>query len=174
MIDIGVGLPSDEEFIRSEEGRRRASRLGKKGKDELISMLTHLKLDDARKCLARTKKKKNKLRKRLEEELSVRKYSNFISKVKKHCYGVRKALQSKHQKRAKWLASKYRRDDKEKWPNISNHLKQKYEDCNILKEDCTLEAQTINGAVIVNMTGENITLSDSELKLLKGGPSIAC
>ena len=55
---MGVGLPSDEEFVISEEGRRRASKLGKKGKQELIRILTKHKLDDAKKELRKTTKKK--------------------------------------------------------------------------------------------------------------------
>ena len=59
-------MPSDEEFVLSEEGRRRASKLGKKGKLELLETLTKHKLDDAKKEVKKTTKKKNKLRRRLE------------------------------------------------------------------------------------------------------------
>ena len=46
----------------------------------------------------------------------------------------------------------------------------RYYQCDKFKEDCRLEAQTIEGAVVVNMTGEVIVLSENELKLLKRGP----
>ena len=55
------------------------------------------------------------------------------------------------------------------WPYLSEEMK-RYDQCEIFKEDCSLEAQSIEGAVIVNMTGEEIILSENELKLLKRGP----
>ena len=106
LISLGVGLPSDKEFVLSEEGRRRASKLGKKGKLELLETLTKHKLDDAKKELKKTSKKKNKLRRRLESEVSKRKYLNYQSKVKKHCLGVRADIRTNHQTRAKWLQAK--------------------------------------------------------------------
>ena len=160
-------MHSDEESVLSEESRRWASKLGKKGKLELIGVLTKHKLDDAKKELKKTAKKKNKLRRKLESEISKRKYSNSWSKVKKHCLGVRADIRTKHQSRAKWLQAKYR--EEEEWPRLGPDLK-RYEECDVLKKDCTLKAHDIEGAVIVNMTGEEIKLTDSELKVLKRGP----
>ena len=40
----------------------------------------------------------------------------------------------------------------------------------IFKEDCRMESISIEGAVVVNMTVEEIILSENELKLLKRGP----
>ena len=119
----------------------------------------------------KTRKLKHKLRTRLESELSGRKYRNHVSKVIKHCYGLRRALQAKHPERVKWLYAKYR--GKKEWPYLSEEMKRYYQ-CEIFKEDCSLEPQSIEGAVIVNMTGEEIILSENELKLLKRGRSIAC
>ena len=167
LISLGVGLPSDEEFILSEEGRRRASKLGKKGKLELLETLTKHKLDDAKKDVKKTTKKKNKLRRRLESEVSKRKYINYQGKVKKHCLGVRASVRFNHQERAKWLQAKYRRE--EDWPRLGPDLV-RYEECDILGKDCTMEAHDIEGAVIVNMTGEEIKLSKSEHQILKRGP----
>ena len=56
--------------------------MGKKGKRDLIELLTQQKLDDSEKILAKSTKLKNKLRTRLEVALSGRKYHNSISKVR--------------------------------------------------------------------------------------------
>ena len=56
-----------------------------------------------------------------------------------------------------------------KLPSDSEEMK-RYDQCEIFKEDCSLEPQSIEGAVIVNMTGEEIILSENELNLLKRGP----
>ena len=52
-------------------------------------------------------------------------------------------------------------------PYLSDELK-RYDQCEIFKEDCRLEAQSIEGAVVVNMAVEEIILSENEL--LKKGP----
>ena len=62
LLCKGVGLPTDEEFIISEEKKRTASSMDKKGKANLIELLTQQKLD--------TRKIKNKLRTKLESEIS--------------------------------------------------------------------------------------------------------
>ena len=80
---------------------------------------------------------------------------------------MRADIRNKHQSRAKWLQAKYRGE--EDWHRLGPDLK-RYEECDVLKNDCSLEAHDIEGAVIVNMTGEEIKLTDSELKVLKRGP----
>ena len=56
-----------------------------KGKASLIELLTQQNLDDSERSLKKTTKLKNKLRTRLDVELSGRKYGNQVSKVRKHC-----------------------------------------------------------------------------------------
>ena len=73
----------------------------------------------------------------MQVEVSERKHRNYVSKVKKHCYGLRRVLQTKHQERANWLYAKYR--GKKEWPYINDELK-RYDQCEIVKEDCRLEA----------------------------------
>ena len=80
---------------------------------------------------------------------------------------MREVFQSIHQERAKWLYAKYRKE--QEWPYISEELK-KYAQCEIFKEDCRMESIFIEGAVVVNMTGEESILSENELKLLKREP----
>ena len=62
LISKEVGLISDEEFVLSEESRRTASHMGKKGKSDLIELLTQQKLDDSERSLRKSTKLKNKLR----------------------------------------------------------------------------------------------------------------
>ena len=55
------------------------------------------------------------------------------------------------------------------WPYLSEEMK-KYDQCEIFKEDCSLEAESIEGTVIVKLIGEKIIVSENELKQLKRGP----
>ena len=166
LVSLGVGVACDEEFILSEERRMKASKLKTKNRVDLAIQLSKIKLKDANKILKKTLKTKNKLRKRLANEVSQRRLHNYQSKVKEHCLGLKSQLRQKNQAKARWLVQKYR---KEKIPQLEDDLK-RYEECEIFKEECTLKAHAIEGAVIVNMTGENIKLSECEMKLLKRGP----
>ena len=49
LLKGGVSVASDEEFLKSEEGSRRASKLGEKGKCELRKVLLNGKLSDCKK-----------------------------------------------------------------------------------------------------------------------------
>ena len=130
LLNLGVGVPSDMEFIRSEEGRRRYSQMGKKGKQELVRLLTQEKLDDCIKGRKKTRKIKCKLRKKLEGMLSGRAYQTYCSKVKKHCVGVRASVKEKHRKRAAWIVKKYG-GEKEK-VKLEEDLR-RYEECEIFQ-----------------------------------------
>ena len=46
LLKEGVCVPSDEEFLLSEEGRRKSKNLGEKGKKDLRNILTRGKLGD--------------------------------------------------------------------------------------------------------------------------------
>ena len=54
-------------------------------------------------------------------------------------------------------------------PYISDELK-KYDQCDIFKEDFRMESISIEGAVVVNMTGEEIILSENKVKHLRRVP----
>ena len=89
LLNKGVGVPSDEEFLKSEEGRRKAGGVGEKGRKELLVVLTNGKLEDCRKGGTKLRKQRGKLRRRLKDLVSERQYKNVCSKVKKHCAHIR-------------------------------------------------------------------------------------
>ena len=63
LLDKGVGVPSDEEFLKSEDGRRKAGGVGEKGRKELLVVLTNGKLEDCRKGGDKAEKTKGKIKK---------------------------------------------------------------------------------------------------------------
>ena len=62
LLDNKVGVPSDEEFLKTEEGRRKAGGVGEKGKKAVLDILTKGKLDDCRKGGTKLRKQRGKLR----------------------------------------------------------------------------------------------------------------
>ena len=107
LLAEGVGVPSDEEFLKSEDGRRNEGKMGAKGKADLREKLTRGKLSDANKAIKKNRRTRGRLRKRLERLLKKRQVQNSTSKVSLHCCWVRKKLRSKNDKRYKWLKDKY-------------------------------------------------------------------
>ena len=92
LLKEGVGVPSDEEFLKSEEGRKKFGSMGVKGKSDLRNILTREKLKD---CIEGGKthiNKRAKLRSDIKELLSNRQFKTSLGKVKKHCQSVKSKL----------------------------------------------------------------------------------
>ena len=81
LLDNGVGVPSDKEFLKTEEGRRKAGGVGEKERSEMLSILTRGKLDDCKKGGRKLRKQRGKLRTRLKDVVSERQSKNVCSKV---------------------------------------------------------------------------------------------
>ena len=110
LLKEGVCVPSDEEFLLSEEGRRKSKNLGEKGKKDLRNILTRGKLGDCVRERREHRKTRGRLRRELKDRLNVSQAKSFNSKVYKHCIEVRKKERTAHMKRIPWLIKKYRKD----------------------------------------------------------------
>ena len=109
LLREGVGVPTDEEFLLSEEGRRKSGSMGEKGLNDLRNILTRRKLNDCRKLGREHRKARGKLRRELKEVLCVSQAKAHISKVKKHCDVVRERERKAYKKRVTWLTKKYKK-----------------------------------------------------------------
>ena len=166
LLTAGVSVPSDEEFLKSDEGRKKTGMTGSKSKDELRKVLTTKKLVDARKEAKRCREVKCKTRKELEQLVSERRYKNQVSKVKKHCCLIQSQIKKEHHSRVEWLKWKYKR---EKPFSLPEEL-QSFSKCKIFSEGVELAATEIDGVSIVEMEGESIILTPNERALLRRGP----
>ena len=166
LLTAGVSVPSDEEFLKSDEGKKKTGMTGSKSKDELRKVLTTKKLVDARKEAKRCREVKCKTRKELEQLVSERRYKNQVSKVKKHCCLIQSQIKKEHHSRVEWLKWKYKR---EKPFSLPDEL-QSFSKCKIFSEGVELAATEIDGVSIVEMEGESIILTPNERALLRRGP----
>ena len=154
LLTEGVGVPKDEEFLISEDGRRKAGKMGEKGKAGLREKLTRGKLSDANKATKRNRRTRGKLRKRLERLLTKRQAQNTASKVLLHCSRVRDKLRSEYKNRVAWLKNKYitKPGDKEILPEELALFK----DCKIFDNKSKLTPDIIKGVEIVTMGGRSL------------------
>ena len=95
LLTEGVGVPKDEEFLISEDGRRKAGKMGEKGKAGLREKMTRGKLSDANKSIKRNRRTRGKIRKRLERLLTKRQAQKTASKVIAHCSRVRDEIRGR-------------------------------------------------------------------------------
>ena len=100
-------MPSDDEFLKSEAGRRRVEKMAKKTMADLRVQLTRGKISDAKKAVKTSRRNRGRLRKKLEQLLTKRQVQNETGKVKKHCGQVRMELRQKYEERVSWLQNKY-------------------------------------------------------------------
>ena len=62
LLDNGVGVPSDEEFLKTEEGRRKAGGVREKERNEMLDILTRGKLDDCKKGGRKLRKQRGEIK----------------------------------------------------------------------------------------------------------------
>ena len=166
LLDNEVGVPSDEEFLKTEEGRRKAGGVGQKGRKELLVILTKGKLEDCRKGGTKLRKQRGKLRKRLRELVSERQYKNVCSKVKKHCAHVRVGVKKEKADKLKHLVNKYGNSGKAK--TIVPEELAEFKKCKVFSSD--MSANVDEGVEVVLRDGEVIKLSECEKAILARGP----
>ena len=168
LLSEGVGVQSDEEFLKTEAGKRKYGSMDEKSKRAVREVLTKGKLEDCRKGGTTLRKKRGKLRKQLSELVSKRHYNNECSKVKKHCVLVRAKARRQKEKKLKWLVEKYSDKGFIKKAELPDNIKE-FEKCKVFSD--ILEKEEVDGVEIVLMEGEVINLSDCERKLLARGPN---
>ena len=82
LLTEGVGVPKDEEYLISEDGRRKAGKMGEKGKAGLREKMMRGKLSDANKSAKRNKR------------IAL-------------CSHVRDDIRNEYKSRVAWLKNKY-------------------------------------------------------------------
>ena len=166
LLDNEVGVPSDEEFLKTEEGRRKAGGVGEKERKAMLDILTKGKLDDCRKGGRKLRKQRGKLRTRLKELVSERQNKNMCSKVNKHCAHIRIGVRKEKDDKLQHLIKKYGNTSKGK-STVPEELTE-FSNCNIFTNN--MSANVAEGVEIVLREGEAINLSDCERAILARGP----
>ena len=158
LLAEGVSVPSDEEFLMSEAGRRKVEKMGSKSKADLRVKLTGGKLSDAQKAVKRSRRARGRRRKQLERLLSKRQVQNLTSKVSVHCSHVKKELKTKYEGRVKWLEEKY--IEKPEADNILPDELKQLSDCKIFNKDFTITPEEVKGVEIVTIEGEELSYQE--------------
>ena len=171
LVKNGVGLAEVENFARCEERKLRGG--GKK--DKLRRMVTNLmkeKLKDNLVFAQKARKKRDKRRQCLEGMLgkNSKQYREIVKDVRKNGDRLRRKTRKRYKKKASFLIKKYGEKYGMRDLGMTNDEYVKYGGANVFKEKCDLVVEAAKGPVIVCQQGEEIELSEDEVKVLSLGP----
>ena len=173
LVKSEVGLAEVENFVRSEESKLRGG--GKKNKLKLRRMVVSMmkdKLRDNINFALKARKMRDKKRWILESTLgkNSKQYREMVKNVKKHGDRLRRKTKKRYKKKVKFLVGKYGMKTSMRDAGMTGEEYQKYGGAKIFSEKCELVAEDVKGPVLVCQEGEEILLSEDEVKFLSLGP----
>ena len=178
LTKAGVGLREIEEFVGREhrklrDSNRNCSRGSKDAKmrSEIVTSLMEMKRRDNKKEGDNLRKKRNKMRRTIEDKLgqNSRCYRWVIRTIKINGKVLRDKLRKKNLKKVEFLMKKYKKSE-DPLDELTSDDRTKYGGARIFNDDSMMRRMDDDKPVIVLRENEVITLSKDEESVLALGP----
>ena len=176
LLKNKVCLREDEEFVRNSNLKFRV--LGEKmgqmdrKREEFLGMTLKYKIRDNILYGVKVRRKRDGLRRKLEEMLGKKSLElrQLVREVNEYGSRLRLDIRKKNKKKVKHLVAKYGKDDKCGWRELPDEWREYVGRPKIFDENVNVQAENVKDPVLVCMKGEEIILTEDERAFLKLGP----